>query len=69
MKLKKRKGIFHKQESKGYLLLRGVVGKVNTLLDVALKALDGSLEESLLLLSDVAEDVDSLLSTVGLWIC
>jgi hypothetical protein len=69
MKLKKRKGIFHKQKSKGYLLLRGVVGKVNTLLDVALEALDGSLEESLLLLGDVAEDVDSLLSTVGLWIC
>lgn len=45
------------------------MGKVNTLLDVALEALDGSLEESLLLLGDVAEDVDSLLSTVGLWRC
>ena len=42
------------------------MGKVNTLLDVALEALDGSLEESLLLLGDVAEDVDGLLSTVGL---
>lgn len=45
------------------------MGKVNALLDVALEALDSSLEESLLLLGDVAEDVNSLLSTVGLWIC
>lgn len=43
------------------------MGEVNTLLDVALEALDGSLEESLLLLGDVTEDVDSLLGTVGLF--
>ena len=66
--MRKEKGDISRK-SKGYLLLRGVVGKVNTLLDVALEALDGSLEESLLLLGDVAEDVDSLLSTVGLWKC
>jgi hypothetical protein len=42
------------------------VGKVEALLDLALHALDGSLVQCLLLLGDVAEDVDGLLGTVGL---
>ena len=42
------------------------MGKVDALLDVALKALDRSREQSLLLLGDVGEDVDGLLGAVGL---
>lgn len=48
------------------LLLRGVLNELNTLLDVALKALDASLQESLLLVGDTVEDVTGLLGTVGL---
>lgn len=42
------------------------MGKVDSLLDVALEAGDGSLQKLLLLVGDVADDVDSLLGTVGL---
>lgn len=49
-----------------YSLLRGIVGESDALLNVALEALNGSFEESLLLFGDVAKDIDSLLGTVGL---
>lgn len=51
----------------GYSLLGRVVGKVDTLLDVALQALNRSLEQNLLLVGDVAQNVDGLLGAVGLW--
>lgn len=44
----------------------GAVGKVDSLLDVALEAGNGSLQQLLLLVGNVAEDVDGLLGTVGL---
>lgn len=50
----------------GYSLLGGVVHKVNALLDVSLEPGDTRLQQLLLLLSDVAKCVDSLLGTVGL---
>lgn len=48
------------------LLLGWLVGKGDTLLDVALQALDGGLQQRLLLGGDVPEDVDGLLGSVGL---
>jgi hypothetical protein len=48
------------------LLLRGVVGKFDTLLDVALEALDSLGQETLLLLGDALQGVDGLFGTVGL---
>lgn len=42
------------------------MGKVNTLLDVALEAGDGSLEELLLLVAEVTKDIGGLLGAVGL---
>jgi hypothetical protein len=50
----------------GYSLLGRVVGKVDALLDVALQARDRLLEQRLLLVGEVAEDVDCLLGAVGL---
>jgi hypothetical protein len=50
----------------GYSLLGRVVGKVDALLDVALQPLDRLLEKRLLLIGDVAEDVDGPLGAVGL---
>lgn len=41
--------------------------KGDTLLDVALESLNRRLEEGLLLVRDVAEDVDGLLGAIGLW--
>lgn len=40
--------------------------KVDTLLDAALQALVRRLKQRLLLLGDIAEDVERLLSTIGL---
>lgn len=48
------------------LLLGRVVGKVDTLGDVALEALDGLCQERLLLLGDALQGVSGLLSAVGL---
>jgi hypothetical protein len=48
------------------LLLGCLVGKGDTLLDVALQALDGGLQQRLLLSSEVSEDIDCLLGAVGL---
>lgn len=48
------------------LLLRGVVGKFDTLLDVALEALDSLGQETLLLLGNALQGVDGLFGTVGL---
>jgi hypothetical protein len=45
------------------------VGKVDALLDVALQARNRRVEQLLLLLGDVAEDVDGLLGAVGLEVC
>ena len=42
------------------------MGEVDTLLDVALEALDSLGQESLLLLGDALQGVDGLLSSVGL---
>ncbi len=42
------------------------MGERNALLDVALQALDGSLQERLLLLGDVTKDIKGLLGAVGL---
>jgi hypothetical protein len=53
---------------KGVLLWGRVLDELNTLLDVALKTSDASLQELLLLLGDATEDVDGLLGTVGLYI-
>lgn len=50
----------------GVLLRRGVLDELNTLLDVALEALNAGLEELLLLVGDAVKDVDGLLGTVGL---
>jgi hypothetical protein len=50
----------------GYSLLGRVVGKVDALLDVALETRNRGLEQLLLLVGDVAEDVDGLLGAVGL---
>jgi hypothetical protein len=50
----------------GFSLLGGAVGKLDSLLDVALEAGNGSLQKLLLLVGDVAEDINGLLSTVGL---
>lgn len=50
------------------LLWWGVLDKLNTLFDVALEALDASLEESLFLLGNTTEDVGGLLGTVGLYV-
>lgn len=55
-----------KGKAGGYLLLGRVVDKGNALLDVALEALDGGLEERLLLVSNAVKNIDGLLSTVGL---
>lgn len=46
--------------------MRRAVGESNTLLDVALEAVDGLAEEPLLLVGNVAEDIDGLLGSVGL---
>ena len=43
-----------------------LVGEHNTLLDVVLQASDGLLQKLLLLVGDVAENIDGLLGTVGL---
>jgi hypothetical protein len=56
------------REEKKVLLWLFVLDKVNTLFDVALEALDASLEEGLLLLGHTTEDVGGLLGTVGLYI-
>ena len=50
----------------GVLLLRRVLDELNTLLDVALKTLNASLQELLLLVGDTVKDVVGLLGTVGL---
>jgi hypothetical protein len=50
----------------GHLLLRRVVGKGDTLLDVALEAIDSRGEQLLLLVRNIGEDIDGLLCTVGL---
>lgn len=49
-----------------YLLLGRVVDEVDALLDVALEAFNRLLQQLLLLVGDVAEDVDGLLGAVGL---
>jgi hypothetical protein len=48
------------------LLWWGVLDELNALLNVALEALDASLEELLLLIGHAAENVDGLLRAVGL---
>lgn len=48
-------------------LLWGVLGELDTLLNVALESSDASIEEFLLTLGHTIEDVDSLLGTVGLY--
>lgn len=48
------------------LLWWGVLGELDTLLNVTLKTLDASLEELLLLICDTVQDVDGLLNTVRL---
>ena len=50
----------------GNLLLGGLVGKSNALLNVALEALDSSVKQSLLLVRDIPKDVDCLLGAIGL---
>lgn len=42
------------------------MGEADALFDIALESLDGSLEQRLLLIGDVAEDVRGLLGAVGL---
>lgn len=55
-----------KTKGGGYSLLRRVVDKVDALLDVALESTKTRLQKLLLLLSDVANRVNSLLGTVWL---
>lgn len=55
-----------KEKGKGKSLLSRGGGESDTLLDVAFQALDGLGQQLLLLICDVAEDIDSLLSSVGL---
>jgi hypothetical protein len=52
-----------------YLLLRGVVGERDALFNIALQALDCRLEQGLLLVGDITQDVDGLLSPIGLVRC
>jgi len=53
-------------EGRRQSLLGRVEGELDALLDVALQALDTSLQQLLFLVGDIAEDVDCLLGTVGL---
>jgi hypothetical protein len=46
--------------------LRGVVGEADALLDVAPETRDTSFQQDLLLIGDITQDVNCLLSTVGL---
>lgn len=55
------------EREKRVLLWWGVLDKLNPFFDVALQALDASLEEGLLLLGDATEDVGGLLGAVGLY--
>lgn len=50
----------------GYSLLGRVVDKADTLADVALQAVGGLGQESLLLLGNTLQGVDGLLGTIGL---
>jgi len=51
-------------------LLWGVLGEINTLLNVALKSINTSLDELLLTLGHAVKDVNGLLGTVRLyWAC
>lgn len=52
------------QEGSGYSRF---LDEVNTLGNVALEPGDGSLQQLLLLLGDIAQDVDRLLDAVRLW--
>lgn len=54
---------------RGKLLLRWVVCECNTLLDVALQAFHAGLEEGLFVLVEVAEWVQGLLGSAGLFAC
>ena len=57
-----------REKEKSRLLLRGrCVGELDALLDVALEALDGSLQKGVLLVGNVLEGVESLLGAVGLY--
>jgi hypothetical protein len=51
------------------LLLRGVVGEVNTLADVPLQAVNSYLEQRLLVVVQVGQRAQGLLGTVGLHGC
>lgn len=51
----------------GLNLLWGVLGELDTLLNVTLESSDASLEELLLALGHTIEDVDGLLDTAGLY--
>lgn len=53
-------------KGEGSSLLRGVVGKGDTLADVALKTGDSSFQQLLLLVGDRRQDVNGLLGSVGL---
>ena len=53
-------------EQRWLLLWWGVLDELDALLDITLETLDAGLEERLLLLGNAIEDVDGLLSTVGL---
>jgi hypothetical protein len=55
-----------KQGSKDLLLLGRLVRKLNTLRDVALQVLVAGLEKLLLVVVGLADNVNGLLSTVGL---
>jgi hypothetical protein len=49
------------------LLWRGVLDKVNALLNVGFQAFDSNVKQFLLLLGDTPEDVDSALGATGLY--
>ena len=54
-------------DRQGGSLLWGVLGELDTLLNVALESLDASVQKLLLTRGDAVENVDGLFGTVGLY--
>jgi hypothetical protein len=61
-------GPLRKQMERRFLLWRGVLDEVNSLLNVRLEALDGNFEQFLLLFRGSFEHIDGFGRTVGLYL-
>jgi hypothetical protein len=51
----------------GFLLWRGILDKVDSLLDISFEALDGDFKQLFLLLSGILENVGGILGAVNLY--